>query len=386
MVKKSELLWVAGVLILLMWSMPASSIATYNPGDVATTVTVEERGVWLNRTEMFVPREKLIKFLDDLKDAHFTSVYVDVYFQGSIIYPNSRYLPEFPGVSEPDILTWLIPEIKKRGMRAEAWVEYGFYAFHTPDASKTKDRGVFLNDNPELMAIADDGLDHLHNMQWGDFFSLCPANPKSHELLINVFTEILERYPLDGINLDRIRFPNEHFCFCNYCKEHFKSDTGLELKPYKEGTTEYHKFMDWRKEQLNKFMKIASAKFHSIRPGLTVSLSSIPPESMDAMGQGWDYWLKEGYVDAAMPMLYGDSNFKERIMKLKTFPYWSEKIFPGLDAAGLSPEVILEQIKFAKSQGAKGIVFWYSGRLGDDLPVLKSGPFAQPAVSPLGKK
>jgi uncharacterized lipoprotein YddW (UPF0748 family) len=386
MVKKSELLRIIGALILLMCSMPVCSLVTSNPGDVANTVTVEERGVWLNRTEMFVSREKLLKFLDDLKEAHFTSVYVDVYFQGSVIYPDSRYLPESPKVSEPDILTWLLPEIKKRGMRAEAWVEYGFYAFHTPDAGKTTDRGVFLNKYPELTAIADDGVTYLHNKEWGDFFSLCPANPKSHELLINVFTELLERYPFDGINLDRIRFPNEHFCYCNYCKAHFKSDTGIELKPYKEGTPEYRQWAEWRKEQLNRFMKSASAKFRSIRPGLTVSLSSIPPESIDSMGQGWDNWLREGYIDAAMPMLYGDSNFNQRIMKLKTFPYWSEKIFPGLDAAGLKPEVILEQIKFAKSQGAKGIVFWYSGKLEDDLPGLKSGPFAQPAVSPLGKK
>ncbi len=343
---------------------------------------IEERGIWLNRTELYAPKEKLIRLLDDLKAANFTSVYIDTYFKGSVIYPDSKYLPLYAGAKEPDILKWLIPAIKKRGMRAEAWVEYGFYAFHVPDATKTKERGVFLDKYPELTAIAANGTPYLHNVKWGDFFSFCPSNPKSQKLLADLFVEILRRYPFDGLNLDRIRYPNKNFCFCGYCKGHFRKDTGTELKPYPKGTPGYDKFVKWRKAQLTRFMEMYSPRFRQARRGVTISLAALPPEMMDTHGQPWDLWLKKGYIDAAMPMLYGTARFESRVQTLKHFPH-PEKIYYGLDAASLPPEKVIEQIRYLKKEGAKGFALWYSGKIEDDVPLLKAGPFSRPAVSPL---
>ena len=351
--------------------------------DITTSTLIEERGVWLNRTEMFVPKEKLLNFLDSLKAAHFTSVYIDTLFKGTVIYPESKYLPQFEEVTEPDILTWLIPEIKKRKMRAEAWLEYGFYAFHTKDATQTTDRGVFLSKHPELTAIASDGATYIHNINWGDFFSLCPANPLSHKLLTDLYIEVAQRYPFDGLNLDRIRFPNENFCYCAYCRENFKKDTGLELKPFQEGTPEYQKFVLWREEQLTAFMKNLAPAIRAARPGIAITLASLPPDMKESHGQCWDRWLKEGYIDAAMPMLYGDAGFNKRIQIISQYPRWNERIFPGLDSSGLSPQKILEQIEYSRQQGAKGFALWYSGTIDDDLPILSANSFAQPAVSPL---
>ena len=346
------------------------------------SAVTEERGIWLNRSEIFGPREELINLLDDLLDAHFTSVYVNTYFRGSVIYPDSAYLPLWSEASDPDVLKWLIPEIKKRGMRAVAWVEYGFYAYHVPDATKTSDRGVFLNMYPELTAISADGKPYLHNEKWGDFYSLCPANPMSQKLIGDLFVEILEKYPFDGINLDRIRFPNEHFCFCEYCRNHFKEDTGIVLEPFEKGTKECEAFVNWRKEQLNRFMETYAPRLHNAREGVTVSLAALPPDMMDTHAQAWDVWMKDGYIDAAMPMLYGQGGFEDRVQNIKSFSNWS-MVFCGLDAHGLPPEAVLDQIQCLKQQGARGCVLWYSGQVADDLPGLKQGPFSMPAVSPL---
>ena len=352
---------------------------------VPDDLVIEERGIWLNRSEMFGPKEELLDLLDDLKKANFTSIYVNTYFRGSVVYPDSEYLPLFDGASEPDILSWLIPEIRKRGMRAEAWMEYGFYAYHVPDATKTDDRGAFLNKYPELTAIAADGMEYLHNEKWGDFYSLCPANPKSQELLASVALETLERYPFDGVNLDRIRFPNKNFCFCDYCKKHFKQDTGIDLKPFEKGTPEYEEFVKWRNEQLNRFMRTYAPQFRGVREDVTVSLASLPPNMMRSHSQPWDNWMEKGYLDAAMPMLYGEAGFEERVRKISGFPRWN-MIFPGLDAHGLSPEQVMDQAEILEQFDANGLVIWYSGQVKDDLPLLKSGPFSRKAVSPLDLK
>lgn len=369
-------------IFMLIFILMAGGCTKFKSETSKTPLLLEERGIWLNRSEMFGPKEDLIKLLDQLEDANFTSIYINTFFRGTVIYPDSEYLPQFEGVSEPDILEWLIPAIHERGMRAEAWMEYGFYAFHTPDADATENRGAFLNEHPELTAVAADGMRYLHNEQWGDFFSLCPANPKSHELLGSVYVEALSRYPFDGINLDRIRFPNENFCYCDYCKKHFEKDTGMVLKPYPEGSEGRMKFNLWRSNQTSRFMSKWAPKFKATRPDLTVSLASLPPDMKVSHAQPWDEWMGNGILDAAMPMLYGTANFENRVNTILGYPN-STMIFPGVDAHNLPPETVMEQLRTIRLNGGRGCAIWYSGQVQDDLPLLKTGPFAIKAESPL---
>lgn len=353
-----------------------------SPEPLNNSPIIEERGIWLHRKDILAPKEDLLKLLDELKEANFTSLYVQTYFRGSVIYPDSRFLPQFSEVEDPDILDWLIPEIRKRGMRAEAWMEYGFYVCHVPDATKTDDRGFFLSLYPELTARDADGISYIHNEDWGDYYSLCPANPKSHELLANVCLETLTLYPFDGLNLDRIRFPGERFCFCDFCKINFKKDTGLDLEPFPIDSLEYKIFIRWRNDKISRFMEVYVPRFRHARPGVTVTMACLPPDMMESHSQPWNLWLEKGYLDAAMPMLYGDDDFENRVRIIMAFPR-RDLIFCALDADDLKPRKILKQIKRLKRKGIKGFAFWYSGAIKNDLPRLKSGPFAIPAFSPL---
>lgn len=379
---KHNRFFITGICLLSLVFIPSSCSRAHPPESVNDNSLKEERGVWLHRKDFFTSREDGLKFLDELKAANFTSVYIQVYFRGSVIYPNSSYLPRSAEASDPDVLSWLIPEIKKRGMRAEAWMEYGFYAYHVPDAAKTDNRGAFLEKYPELAAIDADGVPYIHNKNWGDFFSLCPANPKSHELLGNLCLETLSRYPFDGLNLDRIRFPNHNFCFCNFCKDNFKKDTGLDLKSFPDDSPECQTFLKWRNEKISRFLEVYAPRFRNVRKGVTISLAALPPDMMESHSQPWNIWLEKGLIDAAMPMLYGERDFENRVKTVMKFPK-SSRIFCGLDADGLKPDQVLKQIETLKNTGASGYALWYSGAIADDLPGLKTGSFAAPAVSPL---
>jgi hypothetical protein len=123
-------------------------------------------------------------------------------------------------------------------------------------------------------------------------------------------------------------------------------------------------------------------RFRAVRPGLRITLDALPPDMMDSHAQPWDVWLAKGYLDAALPMLYGEYDFENRVKIVRKFPQ-RDMIFCGLDAHNLSPEKVLAQIRFLRDQGARGCVLWYSGQIQDDLPYLKSGPFSRPAATPL---
>ncbi len=347
---------------------------------VAQTATTETRAVWVDKSDLFKEQAHLTELLNDLHEANFNTVYVATYFRGYVAYPNSQHLPQYPEMKEKNILSWLIGETHKRGMCAEAWMEYGFYAFHTPDASKTTSRGVLLDKFPQLTAINQAGGLYLHRDRWGDFYSLCPSNPKSHVLLTNIFLEAIQLNPFDGINLDRIRYPTEEFCFCSYCKEQFQKDTGLELRPFPPESSARKTWDYWRKRQTERFIAGLAKQLRSARPGITITSAVVPPGEMDSKGQGWYGWLRNGYIDAAVPMLYQAGQLDANLKTIRRAVGPHAKIICGLNEDDVKPESLVNQITIARGYQCQGIAIWYSGAIEDDLPFLSSGPFSNPAV------
>jgi len=265
-------------------------------------------------------------------------------------------------------------------MCAEAWVEYGFYAFHTLNAQKTTSRGILLDKFPQLTAINQTGGIYLHRDQLGDFYSLCPSNPKSHVLLSNIFLETIQLNPFDGINLDRIRYPTEEFCFCSYCKEQFQKDTGIELRAFPPESSVRKTWDYWRKRQTERFISGLAKQLRSAHPGITITSAVVNPGEMDSKGQGWYSWLRKGHIDAAAPMLYQAGQLEVDLKTMRRAVGPQAKIICGLNADGIKPESLLNQIAIARKYQCQGIAIWYSGAIADDLPFLRSGPFSNPAL------
>src|SRR5262249_33895741 len=140
-------------------------------------------------------------------------------------------------------------ECHKRNLQAHLWVSYGFYSYFTPDATRDTSAGPLLEKHPELMAIDSHGNRFLHHKGLGDFYSLCPSNPKSHDILANLMVEAVRKYPADGLHLDRIRYPDADFCYCEYCRKHFHADMGHELEEFLPRSDAAKKFLEWKRQQ-----------------------------------------------------------------------------------------------------------------------------------------
>jgi uncharacterized lipoprotein YddW (UPF0748 family) len=343
----------------------------------------ESRGVWLDKAQLVEGREALLARLDRLKAAGFNTVYVAVQVRGAVIYPNSRVLPQYEEARRkaPDLLDWLIPAIHQRAMHAEAWTEFGFYTFWTPDAAADRSRGPILDRRPELAARTRDGQDRIHHDKWGDFYSLCPSNPESQAVLADLYVETLDRYPFDGLSLDRIRYPDDRFCYCAYCTEQFRKDTGLELLRLPATRPADDPFVRWRKEQLTAFMKRFSSRFRERFPKARLTSAVVPPGLIDEKGQDWPTWVERGYLDAAMPMLY-EADITQSIRWIRLRLGDKTAIFVGLDAAQ-GFQTLREQVAQLRALQAVGVTIWYSATVDPLLPDLRRDVFAVPAVSPL---
>jgi uncharacterized lipoprotein YddW (UPF0748 family) len=346
---------------------------------------VELRGIWLPGRELLESTETIQRKLDGIASAHFNAVFPDVYFKGYVIYPDSRYLPQLPEAQGRDPLKYFIEEAHKRGLEVHAWLEYGFYSYHTPDATKDKSMGPWLDAHPELLSVSSKGDRFIHNPAWGDFYSMCPSNPQCHELIAGIASEVAQRYEIEGINLDRIRYAGENYCYCDYCKEHFKKETGLELSSIEENSATQKRFLEWKREQLVKAVRTIREKVKAVRQDIVLTSYVVPPEEKDNKAQPWDLWAKHRLLDAIAVSMYGQNIVPpaERAVKILG-P--DRDILVAAISCEVSTSAYVSNIEKARQYSKLGQITWYSGKVEDDLEALRNGPYARPARSPFQKK
>jgi len=369
---------------------------TLEPGQADTRVTatapvslptewshppIEARGVWMIGSELMGSTESLVRKLDALQEAGFNEVMLDTWLRGYVTYPGSAYVPQHSQAKGRDPLAWIIPEIRRRGMLATAWPSYGFYAYYTRDAQNDPSMGPVLDRHPDLAAEQPDGRKALHNPTLGDFYSLCPANPRSHEFLASLFVEQMTKYPFDGLNLDRMRFPSADYCHCAYCREAFRRDTGMELASFPERGTEAKRFLEWKREQNARSVARVVEAVRKARPDAFITAYAVPPAEMDSRAQSWDLWMKRGLLDAIAVSMY-EPDIDPAARRAIELLCGSSRLICAINAEHDSA-IYLSNVEKTRSITRLGQYTWYTGTVMDDIEGLKSGPYAKPATSPL---
>jgi uncharacterized lipoprotein YddW (UPF0748 family) len=349
-----------------------------------THPATEARGVWVASNDLLGPRDVMLHKFDRLKVAHFNTVLVDCWFRGYTSFPGSDIAPQYPDFKGEDVLATTIEEAHKRGLRIEPWISYGFYAYFTPDASKDQSMGAILTKHPELVSIDAQGRKSIHRT-FGDFYSLCAANPKSHEILGQLMVEIVTKYPVDGLHLDRIRFPEVDFCYCDYCKEHFKQDTGVELKPFAKDSPEAKKWTEWKRQQTLAAVKHFEKVVHAAKPGLPITSYVVGPDEMDARGQSWDLWANQCVLDAVAVSMYGADirpAAKKALARLNGAG--RSRLLCAISADHIDTPIYAANVQVAREISPLGQFTWFLGQLDDaDFDALQAGPYAEPAKDPL---
>ena len=285
----------------------------------------EVRAVWLttiggldwphnysqHKLSMEKQKQELRNILNKLQKAGINTVLLQTRIRGTVIYPSDHEpwdgcLSGFPGTSPGyDALQFAIEEGHKRGMELHAWVvTIPVGKWNTLGCKRLRKRFPNL-----IVKIGEDGYMNPEKSQTGDYLS-------------QICREITERYDIDGIHLDYIRYPETW-------KIKVSGDQG---RAYITGIV----------------TKIHDA-VKSVKPWVKMSCS--PIGKADDLARYWSHgwnartkvlqdaqnWLRDGLMDELFPMMYfKDNNF---------YPFaidWQEQsqgkiIVPGLGIYFMSP-------------------------------------------------
>jgi uncharacterized lipoprotein YddW (UPF0748 family) len=150
---------------------------------------------------------------------------------------------------------------------------------------------------------------------WTDDYAFDPGHPKCLEYITNAAMDVVNRFDIDGIHWDYIRFTANNQGYNPTSIARYNTRYGLTGTP--ASTTE--QFKQWRRDQVSALVRRVYAKIQTAKPnvkhsGAFVTWNPSPTSSTRAafmatrpyydVYSDWDSWLQEGIVDIAVPMTY----------------------------------------------------------------------------------
>ena len=240
-------------------------------------------------------KAELIKMLDKLQAAHFNTILFQARTRGDVLYRsdiepmNAVLTGKTDGDPGYDPLAFAVEECHKRGMECHAW---------------------------------------MVTLPLG-------RHPETKEYLMSLVREVVQRYDVDGVHFDFLRYPDKARRFPD-AYDYRKRGNGRSLA-------------QWRRDNLTEILRYIYKEVKEIKPWVKVSTSPVGKyrDTSRYSSRGWNAfnavyqdvqgWLGEGIQDQIYPMMYFRGNH--------FYPFaldWKEQsngrqVIPGLGIYFLHP-------------------------------------------------
>lgn len=359
----------------------------------------EARALWVARMA-YKTADDVRAIIKNAADHHFNVIIWQVRGNATAYYPSSmepwawELTGEDPSTlgQDPgwDPLQLAIDEAHARGLELHAWVNV-FPAWKQTTPPPEGSNQLWNTHRDWFMQNKEGGT--MWPQDWWTYWYtfLDPGVPEVKAYLHDVFLEIVQKYPVDGIHYDYIRYPGEvgDWAYNETSIARFKE----AYKDYEGASPSSHpvQWGEWKRRQITEIVHAVYRDAHNARPDLLVSAAALHdwPTAHNDYSQDARTWLSRGIVDATMPMLYlykpADFGFAARDHLMHAYGRW---VWPGLNAGRSSKEELLELIAISRELGAVGVtIFSYDSLFPEDTPndkaqALLEGPFKHPVDVP----
>lgn len=355
----------------------------------------EFRGVWLRPPDD--PAEIPV-MLDQIAEAGFNAVLVETFYHGFTISATSP-IPTRPQFEGLDILQMFIDEGHKRNLEIHAWVEVFYWEVDTEKYPQFP-RSPLLVENPEWISLLRGGRETWEAEDAHRFAN--PAHPEVRTLLLDYFQDLLERYPLDGLNLDYIRYTTgEDAGYDDFTIEKFKAEKGWDPSTITPNqTAQWKEWVEWRENQVTEFVQMVRDMQQKTKPEAHLSAAIFSGYYQSRyqdhfIFQDWGNWAQHQLIDSIMPMAYGSTlaSIRREIAEVQERIPAEVLLYPGLAIAkreadgygGPDRPLINEQIALIRSMNLPGhVIFCYDWIIDSDegFETFQEGAYRQEAPAP----
>ena len=408
---------------------------THENGRWADTVPVtviwpeEARALWVNRFEYGANlgpaggTAKIVEIMNNAKRANLNIVYFQVRGQGDAYYrsslePCAVSLCGSLGNGQPswDPLEVAVREAHARGIELHAWINAfpGWASVRDNPNTATNEAANYcallkpsragspnhmLIDHPEWQMKSSGGtLFTCMNSQAYEYAYVSPGIPAVRAHMARVAADIAQRYAVDGIHLDRIRYPSQFLSYDQPSVSAFGRTAA-----YNDGA-----WMQWRQDAVSQAVKEVHDAVRAVKPRVVLSAATWSIYNKDKWGwpsstglqqysQDPRAWGRGGYLDVNVPMTYFNIN-QSYCSYTANNPDWAcllDDHMEGFDrATGRHTYIAIganrafgeyeRQIALGRQKGVKGFAFYSYNEMNVRArwTLLGDGLFREPASVP----
>lgn len=364
----------------------------------------EARALWVNRFEYDSPA-KIATIMQKAADAHFNVVFFQVRGSGDAYYRSSlepcavSLCGRLGGTPTWDPLEVAVREAHARGLQLHAWLNaltgWGSGAASTCSLLRESDPGNprhLLLAHPEWRVVDAAGTPHpCPNSE--EYVYLSPGHAGVRTRLARVAADVTRRYAVDGIHLDRIRYPGTRWSYDAASTAAF----GRSPSAYPA------EWADFRRSLVDRTVKETYDSVRAVRRSVVLS-AAVWQIYADRWGwnssQGFSQyfqdphaWAKSGYLDVAAPMTYYAATptycaftdwaclLEDHVQRLEGSA--GRHVYIGIGASRGAAEV-QKQVRLGRQRGVTGFsVYSYGAAESAGLwSALRSGVFQNRAAVP----
>lgn len=369
--------WISVFIALIICTGIANADLNY----AQVSPAAEVRGIWIDAGAIPHTECEIRDMVRSYHRANLNLLLPEVIARGYTVYPSKLLArdPRFAGAIDP--LPIIIDEAHKLGMEVHPWM----WVFR---AGYTKDRGAILTTHPDWAELGKNGKDLSPN---GGLW-ISPSIPEAREFLLNLFSELVCKYNVDGIHLDYIRYEVQSpvpYGYSQYSRDLFMKQYGID--PLTIDRLSFHQY-EWemfRERQVNSFVQSAALRLKSLKSNLIISaaVGSEPETSRTNLMQNWVNWVDNKWVDFITPMAYSDKNERfANLIGLERNAAGSKAIIApgiGLHMQKTNVEQTVQQVGLTRERNASGATLFASSYFGPDQEkALSQCAYAKPASLP----
>ncbi len=362
----------------------------------------EFRGAWVATvanidwpTEPGLPVGKqiieLVQMFDSLKAAGINAIFFQVRTECDALY-NSKYEPwsywltgQQGKAPEPylDPLDLAISEAHARNIELHAW----FNPYRA-----VKKIGAYELDSSHVSIQHPEWI-----LEFKDYKMLDPGHPDARKFVLNVMTDVLENYDVDGIHFDDYFYP--------YGPKVSNEDS-LTFLNYSRGFTDVD---DWRRDNINQLMREIYEVVNNTKPYVKFGISPFGIVRNEYAGtdgfNSYDIlycdpltWLDEQIVDYINPQLYWEMDHDRAPYKL-LLPWWTtvkneRHLYIGHFSSKMAADnyegdyaELGNQVKMNRAREVEGSVFFSAKSISRNwsgfADTLKEYYYQYPAIPPV---
>jgi uncharacterized lipoprotein YddW (UPF0748 family) len=195
------------------------------------------------------------------------------------------------------------------------------------------------------------------------------------EYTVGVVRDIAQRYAVDGVHLDYMRYPTEDFDYNRDALAGFRDSVAPDLsladrrqydgrltgEPLIYTQTFPERWRAFRSNQLTNLVVKVREAVKAVKPTATISAAVMPDlgEAWSRHLQDWKTWLEQDLIDVVCPMAYTTdaATFVAQVTAARSaagrHPLWA-----GIGAYQLSSIRIVENVQAARRLGVGGIILF----------------------------